>query len=196
MGIRHRDFHKSQNRCYDIYQIGEPEKTIPIPAHRILKTMHPSHDETDIWILLNRAHRQAHRNMEAALREKGLPSLRVYDLLWGVEMSGEDGVRAFELTDWLLFEQSNLSRLLAQLVSKELIRETVLAEDRRGKILHITPEGAALRKQMWEIYGPGIHQHMKELASASELETFLEQLGDVGGGPIKRPDRQQPADET
>lgn len=190
MVIRHRDFHKFQYRCYDIYQNDELEKTVAIPAHRNLKTMQPSDRETDIWILLNRAHRQAHRNMEAELREKGLPSLRVYDLLWGIEMSGEDGVRAFELTDWLLFEQSNLSRLLAQLVSKGLIRETVLAEDRRGKILHITPEGAALRKQMWEIYGPGIHQHMKDLASVSKLNKFLECLCDVGGGPIRRPDDQ------
>ena len=153
--------------------------------------MKPSDRETDIWILLNRAHRLAHREMEIELREKGLPPLRVYDLLWGVEMSGDEGVRAYELTKWLLFEQSNLSRLLAQLVSKGLIRETVFAEDRRGKILHVTPEGAKLRKQMWEVYGPGIHRHMKELASAADLEDFLEHLLEAGGGPIARPDDLQ-----
>ncbi|MCV0424909.1 MAG: MarR family transcriptional regulator [Roseibium sp.] len=153
--------------------------------------MKPSDRETHIWIMLNRAHRQAHRNMETELREKGLPSLRVYDLLWGVEMSGTEGVRAYELTDWLLFEQSNLSRLLAQLVSKGLIRETVLAADRRGKVLHITPEGAALRKEMWEIYGPGIQRHMRQLASAEGLQEFLDQLCDVGGGPIARRNGQQ-----
>ncbi|MES0884166.1 MarR family winged helix-turn-helix transcriptional regulator [Roseibium sp. SCP14] len=158
--------------------------------------MNPSDRETDIWILLNRAHRLAHREMEIELRDKGLPPLRVYDLLWGVEMSGEEGVRAYELTNWLLFEQSNLSRLLAQLVSKGLIRETVMTEDRRGKILHITPEGAALRKQMWGVYGPGIHRHMKELASASHLSEFLDRMCEAGGGPIARPGHREPTEKA
>ncbi|MEP1577110.1 MarR family winged helix-turn-helix transcriptional regulator [Roseibium album] len=158
--------------------------------------MKPSDRETDIWIMLNRVHRQAHRNMEAELRQKGFPSLRVYDLLWGVEMSGKEGVRAYELTSWLLFEQSNLSRLLARQISKGLIRETVMSEDRRGKVLHITPEGAALRKDMWEVYGSGIHQHMKDLASASGLAEFFKQLCDIGGGPIGPPDRRQMSKEV
>ncbi|WP_082018069.1 MarR family winged helix-turn-helix transcriptional regulator [Leisingera sp. ANG-Vp] len=146
--------------------------------------MTPSRRETKIWVLLNRAYRQTHREMETELREAGLPSLRWYDVLWGIEMTGEGGVRAFELTKNLLFEQSNLSRILAQMAKQGLIRETVCSLDRRGKVLHITPDGAALRLKMWEIYGPAITRNMEALAGAEGLPEFLEILQETGGGPF------------
>jgi len=146
--------------------------------------MTPNKRETAIWVLLNRAYRQTHRDMEAELRDAGLPSLRWYDVLWGLELAGEDGVRAFELTKNLLFEQSNLSRILSQMAKQGLVRETVLEQDRRGKVLHITPEGAALRLKMWELYGPAIKRNMEALAEAGELPEFLEILQETGGGPF------------
>ncbi len=146
--------------------------------------MTPSTRETAIWILLNRAHRQTHRDMEAKLRAAGLPPLRWYDVLWGIEMAGADGVRAYELTRNLLFEQSNLSRILAQMVKQGLVRETVFEQDRRGKLLHLTETGAALRLQMWQIYGAAIKQAMEPLDSAEDLEVFLERLQKTGGGPF------------
>ena len=146
--------------------------------------MTPNKRETEIWVLLNRAYRQTHREMEAELREAGLPSLRWYDVLWGLELSGDSGVRAFELTRNLLFEQSNLSRILAQMVKQKLIRETACERDRRGKVLHITTEGAALRLRMWEIYGPAIKRNMEALAEAEDLPVFLDILQATGGGPF------------
>ncbi|MEX0303957.1 MAG: MarR family winged helix-turn-helix transcriptional regulator [Leisingera sp.] len=146
--------------------------------------MTPNKYETKIWILLNRAYRQSHREMEAELRAAGLPSLRWYDVLWGIEMSGADGVRAFELTRYLLFEQSNLSRILAQMTKQGLVRESVYEQDRRGKVLHLTGEGAELRKRMWEIYGPAIKRHMEALAEAEDLSEFLDILQETGGGPF------------
>ena len=146
--------------------------------------MTPSKRETEIWVLLNRAYRQTHREMEAELREAGLPSLRWYDVLWGIELAGEGGVRAFELTRNLLFEQSNLSRILAQMTKQGLVRETVYEHDRRGKVLNLTAEGAALRKRMWEIYGPAIKRNMEALAEAQDLPVFLNILQETGGGPF------------
>ncbi|WP_425045204.1 MarR family winged helix-turn-helix transcriptional regulator [Primorskyibacter sp. S87] len=146
--------------------------------------MTPTKRETEIWILLNRAHRLAHREMEAELRDKGLPSLRWYDVLWGIEISGAEGVRAYELTDKLLFEQSNLSRILNQMVERGMIRETVLEKDRRGKTLQITKEGAAMRAKMWKVYGAAIKRKMEPLAAAEDLLAFLEQLQEAGGGPM------------
>ncbi|UWQ35512.1 MarR family winged helix-turn-helix transcriptional regulator (plasmid) [Leisingera sp. M527] len=146
--------------------------------------MTPSKRETEIWILLNRAYRQAHREMEAELRTAGLPGLRWYDVLWGIEMAGTGGVRAFELTRNLLFEQSNLSRILARMAKQGLVRETVYEHDRRGKVLHLTADGAALRRQMWEIYGPAIKRHMVALAEAEDVQAFLDTLQEEGGGPF------------
>ncbi|WP_035919756.1 MULTISPECIES: MarR family winged helix-turn-helix transcriptional regulator [Leisingera] len=146
--------------------------------------MTPSKRETAIWILLNRAYRQAHREIEAELRAAGLPGLRWYDVLWGIEMAGTGGVRAFELTRNLLFEQSNLSRILAQMAKQGLVRETVYEHDRRGKVLFLTSEGAALRRQMWKIYGPAIKRHTEALADAEDLQVFLDTLQKAGGGPF------------
>lgn len=146
--------------------------------------MTPNKRETKIWVLLNRAYRQLHRDMEAEFSAAGLPSLRWYDILWGIERSGGDGRRAFELTKSLLFEQSNLSRILAQMAKQGLIRETVCDQDRRSKVLHITEEGAALRLRMWEIYGPVLKRNMQVLAEAEDLREFLDILQETGGGPF------------
>ncbi|WP_424978202.1 MarR family winged helix-turn-helix transcriptional regulator [Leisingera sp. S232] len=146
--------------------------------------MTPNKRETRIWVLLNRAYRQLHRDMEAEFSAASLPSLRWYDVLWGIERSGTDGRRAYELTQSLLFEQSNLSRILAQMAKQGLIRETVCTQDRRGKVLHITEEGAALRRRMWDVYGPVLKRNMQALAKAEDLPEFLEILQDTGRGPF------------
>ena len=111
--------------------------------------------------------------MEKALTSNGLPPLKWYDVLWAVEMSGDGGVRARNLRDWLLFEQSNLSRLLRTLVENELIKETVCDDDRRVKMLRITARGAKLRLQMWQVYGEQVHVHMKALAAGGNSEALL-----------------------
>jgi len=140
--------------------------------------MKPSVTETSLWVTLNRAHRRFHRSIESELRTHGFPSLRWYDVLWGVEQAGEQGVRARELGHSLIFEQSNLSRILQQMVQRGLILETVSETDRRSKKLHITPAGRDLRQKMWAIYGDQIHVHMKDLARAETKDALLFLLGE------------------
>ena len=138
--------------------------------------MLPTKEETRLWIAFNLAHRRVHREMERALAADDLPPLKTYDVLWAVEMAGDDGVRARNLKDWILFEQSNLSRVLQSLVERDLVRETVCSADRRAKILNITTEGAKLRKKMWSIYGEQIHIHMKALNASEHSNAFLHVL--------------------
>ncbi len=75
-------------------------------------------------------------------------------------MSGEDGVRTKRLHGRLLFEQSNLSRLLGQLVAHGLIDETSCDKDRRAKTLRITTDEARQLLWMWDICGDLFHKHM------------------------------------
>lgn len=125
--------------------------------------MTPTKQETHLWINFNLAHRKIHSAMERALAAEGLPSLKSYDVLWAVEMAGAEGVRAQKLKTWLLFEQSNLSRVLRGLVEQGLIEESVCEADRRAKLLRISEKGAALRLRMWRVYGEQIHAHMQAL---------------------------------
>ena len=127
----------------------------------------PSDQETDLWVMLSLAYRKIYRVMDSELKAAGLPTLRWYDILWSLERSDESGLRAFELKSLLIFEQSNLSRLLARMIAEGLVEETVFAQDRRGKVLHITAEGRTVRRKMWAIYGPLIHRHMRVIRDPS-----------------------------
>lgn len=139
--------------------------------------MTPTEEETRVWIAFNFAHRRIHHDMEDALAREGLPSLKWYDVLWAIEMTGQDGVRARKLRDWLLFEQSNLSRVLSKLVADGLVQETPCDIDRRAKILRITPEGQTLRLKMWRVYGEKIHEHMRQLIASRSPSDLLDMLG-------------------
>ena len=138
--------------------------------HGKLNKMYPAEEETALWVALNLAQRSVYGVMDAALKAEGLPPLRWYDVLWAIERAGEGGVRPFEMERSLLFEQSNLSRLLRRMTGEGLVEESVFKDDRRGKVLRITQKGRQVRKQMWQIYGPLIHKHMRALSDGYDLE--------------------------
>jgi len=123
----------------------------------------PSETEADVWIGLNRWLKAAHLDIDAALSEASLPPLKWYDVLWSIEREGASGTEAFKLKEALLFEQSNLSRLLRQLVLEGLIREQPSTRDKRAKVLSITEKGKGVRREMWKVYGPKIKTHLHTL---------------------------------
>lgn len=140
--------------------------------------MYPSAQETGLWVALNLAQRTLHQSMEAALKAQNLPTLRWYDVLWALERS-DGGLRPFELERALLFEQSNLSRQNRRMIDEGLIEEQVCPQDRRGKILTITASGRRVRKRMWEVYGPLLHDLVSAVTAdrdASETVALLMQL--------------------
>ena len=129
--------------------------------------MYPTPEETVLWVSLNLAQRSIYRTIDTALKSEGLPPLRWYDVLWALDRAENCGLRPFEMEKSLLFEQSNLSRLLRRIVDEGLAKVTVFEKDRRGKVLTITAKGRRVRKSMWKIYGPLIHSH---LASAEKIK--------------------------
>lgn len=137
---------------------------------------YPTKEETALWVALNRAQRAIYRSIDAALKEQGLPPLRWYDVLWELERAKGAGLRPFELERKLIFEQSNLSRLLRRLSDEGLVKEQVLADDGRGKLLQITDNGRRVRKQMWKIYGPLINRHICKISERRDQEHIAEKL--------------------
>lgn len=141
----------------------------------------PTAEETALWVSINRAQQYVYRSMDSVLKTRKLPPLRWYDVLWSVERAKSDGVRPFELERMLIFDQSNLSRLLRRMTDEGLIEEAQFSGDKRGKILNITAKGRRTRKKMWRIYGPLIHQHMRSACEtydavhvASVLKSLME----------------------
>lgn len=143
--------------------------------------VHPTAEETALWVALNRAQRSIYRSMDSALKTKGLPPLRWYDVLWALERAEGGGVRPFELEKLLIFEQSNLSRLLRRMIEAGLVEESVFQDDRRGKVLGITSKGCRVRGQMWKIYGQLIHEHMSGVSKRHDLADIVSALKSLFG---------------
>ncbi|WP_343561690.1 MarR family winged helix-turn-helix transcriptional regulator [Kiloniella sp. b19] len=139
----------------------------------------PSPDETKAWIALNLAHRFIHRKMNSALKARGLPPLVWYDVLWSLERTETGALRPFELEQSVIFEQSNLSRLLRRMCEEGLLQESVYEADRRGKIIQITDKGKEVRQQMWSVYGPAIHSHFSPLSSATDIREIIKSLSSL-----------------
>ena len=114
-------------------------------------------------------------------QRRGFPPLRWYDVLWELDRA-KDGLRPFELEKKLIFEQSNLSRLLRRIIDEGLIEEFAYPNDGRGKVLKITKSGHSVRKKMWKIYGPLIDEHVGEIAKNSDPASFAATLMSLVNG--------------
>lgn len=141
--------------------------------------MNPTEEETKLWLALNLTQRTIYRAMDSALKAKGLPPLRWYDVLWELERTKSNGLRPFEIEQKLIFEQSNLSRLLRRLVGEGLVEEFEFPGDGRGKVLQITAQGRRVRKQMWKVYGPLIHKHICRIPDRDDLANVATALNSL-----------------
>ena len=132
----------------------------------------PTAFETEIWVAMNRATRRIQSDIGAALKDAGLPPLKWYDLLWSLER--HDGqLRPYELAQDTIFEQSNLSHLSKRLAAEGLVEFGEFDSDKRGKVLKITAKGRDLRKRMWSIYGPMLHDRMRAFGKVDGWQTFI-----------------------
>ena len=76
-------------------------------------------------------------------------------------------------------EKNNASRLIDRLEQAGLVRREAHPGDGRGQWVAITPEGRALQKRMWKVYGPAIEQHVGAKLTrgeAAQLAALLEKL--------------------
>ena len=94
--------------------------------------------------------------VETALKAQGLPPLAWYDVLLEVERAGDAGLRPFHLTERLLLPQYGTSRLVERLRAEGLIERVPCADDGRGFVIRLTPEGRAMRARMWPVYADTI----------------------------------------
>lgn len=138
-------------------------------------TAHLTPAETALWIALNKVHRLCHAEINGALKSAGFPSIKWYDVLWGIELGG-GSLRPFELEEQMIFEQSNLSHLIHRIAARGLIEIVKCDQDKRGKVLQITDEGRRVRARMWDIWGPLAHKRMADLADVPGIETVVQAM--------------------
>ena len=131
------------------------------------------------WTRLLRAHTATLNQVEARLKEAGLPPLSWYDVLLELERAGDGGLRPFELERALLLPQYGLSRLLDRIEREGHIMRRPCPDDRRGQIILITPQGRDLRKRMWPVYARAIRESLTDKLSEEQLESLRDVLGDI-----------------
>lgn len=108
--------------------------------------------------------------IEERLRAAGLPDLGWYVVLWVLERAPGQRMRMHELADTAVIARSNLTRLVDRMEKAGLVTRQRVAEDRRGAYARLTKSGAEMRRRMWTVYEPAIHdlfsQHLSEEENA------------------------------
>lgn len=139
----------------------------------------PSKQSVAAWVLLHRANRKLLSQVEDALKQGGLPSLDWYDVLLELKKAGEHGLRQFEISERVLLNKHNLSRLLDRLEKQALVRRENCEEDKRGNRILLTDEGLKLQQSMWPIYAKKLCSDFEDKLEAEEhleLARLLEKL--------------------
>ena len=140
-------------------------------------THEPCESAVRAWARLMRAHQAALAYVEGALKAAGLPALAWYDVLAALEAAGDCGLRPFALERELMLPQYALSRLLARMEEAGLVERRNCPADRRGLLVVATEAGREMRRRMWTVYGPALHEVVGRRLSSDESEGLAALLG-------------------
>src|SRR5688572_11047499 len=103
-------------------------------------------------------------------RDHGL-SLSSYEVLMYLGDAGGK-LRMGELAQRLLLSRSGISRLVARLEARGLVKRSRCADDGRGWFAALTPEGARKLAEMRPGHLDGVRRHFLSHLSESELRTL------------------------
>ncbi len=138
-----------------------------------------SKDTIQAWIHLHRAQQRLLDKVELALKQAKQPPLSWYDTLFELSKEKKTGLRQYEISQKVLLNKHNLSRLLDRLEKQNLVRRQECQEDARGNVIMITDAGIETLKQMWPIYHQVIEQHFAAQLTPkdiSDLTTILSKI--------------------
>ncbi|MEE9597895.1 MAG: MarR family transcriptional regulator [Acidiferrobacterales bacterium] len=131
-------------------------------------------DETAIttWVRLLRAQKVLLEEIEGELKNKELPPLTWYDVLFELYQRPDKRLRQFEIGERMLLSKFNLSRLVDRLEKNDLVRRDACPEDQRGAYVVITADGKRMLKKMWPPYAKVLKENFADHFSEQELATL------------------------
>lgn len=136
----------------------------------------PSKQTETAWVLLVRTQQVLLGQVEAALKEAGLPPLPWYDVLLELSRDPEAGLRQYEIGERVLLNKHNLSRLIDRLEADGLVKRQACDDDGRGNVVKITRKGLQTKQQMWPVYARAIQQLIAEPLTAAQTRSLTEIL--------------------
>ena len=112
------------------------------------------------------------RAVEQNLREQaGLTQVQ-FEILMNLSIAGDAGIRMARLADALIVSRSGLSYQVAQLESRGWITRQRSADDERGVVGRITPEGERIRQRVFAGHVDVVRTGFLDVLEPGELETL------------------------
>lgn len=134
----------------------------------------PSQQTETAWVLLVRVQQVLLGEVEAALKDAGMPPLSWYDVLLELSRNPAAGLRQYEIGERVLLNKHNLSRLIDRLESDGLVKRQTCDIDGRGNIVKITGKGAQLKQEMWPVYAGKIQELIAEPLTAKQVQSLTD----------------------
>lgn len=128
---------------------------------------------TDSWESLLQSQVAMMRQLNKEPSFKALGS-REYDILYHLSRCSSGWLRLNELNEHLLLTQPSISRMVDRLEARGLIARKTAEEDKRGVLIGLTEEGAAVQKKVGRAHVQHIMELMEVALSDDEMRTLQE----------------------
>ena len=121
------------------------------------------------------------RAVETNLREQADLTQVQFEILMNLSNAGDAGIRMAQLADALIVSRSGLSYQVAQLESRGWITRERFADDERGVVARITPEGERMRQRVFAGHIDIVRSAFLDAVEPGELATLTAVLERVAG---------------
>ncbi|MEE4205129.1 MAG: MarR family transcriptional regulator [Erythrobacter sp.] len=125
-----------------------------------------------LWIELLGRSNAIKKDLDARLRAEFGQSLSRFDLLSALHRAGPEGLRASELSQFLLVTDGATSQLTPPLIREELLEREPCPNDRRSVVFRLTPQGSALFERMAQSHREWVCERFEDF-SEEEVGTLL-----------------------
>ena len=124
------------------------------------------------WVDFLKAHASLTRQMDAALREEHELSLNEYEVLLHLWLAEGEQLRRVDLAGRMLITQGGITRLLAGLEKRGLVRRVPAAHDRRVAYAELTSSGVTKIEAARDFHLDDVKRLFGDRFSAAELSRF------------------------
>jgi DNA-binding MarR family transcriptional regulator len=116
------------------------------------------------------------RAVERNLREQAELTQVQFEILMNLSNAGDSGIRMAQLAEALIVSRSGLSYQVAQLESHGWITRERSADDERGVVARITPEGERMRQRVYAGHIDIVRRAFLDAVAPAELATLTAAL--------------------
>jgi DNA-binding MarR family transcriptional regulator len=134
------------------------------------------------WRAFLESHARVTEVLARELRDEEDLPLAWYDVLVQLREAPDHRLRMQELASAVLLSKSGLTRLVDRMEREGLVRRAACADDRRGILAELTPEGYDRLRRTSSTHLRGVHEHFASHLDDDEaavLDRVLRRLADA-----------------